>query len=373
MITVRQFDDTQSLRAFIRFPFELYKGDPNWVPPLRKDLYQTLRGVNNPLLANGPHTFFMAYKDGKPAARLMAGINETLNAAKEKREGYISLFECMEDYDAAKAILDAAAEWLRERGMTRMEGPISPTNGDDSRGLLIQGFDGPPVLMNVYNPAYYPEFFDRYGFQKDFDLLAYFLDASELPVERFERVVEYAMRKYHFHVDRMDLKNIEPDLKDIKRILDVAMPDSWQHLTPPSMEDIRKEFMQLKKVADPDLLYIARTDDGEPIGFVTALPDYNQVLIHLNGRLGPIGALRYLYYRRRIRGARILMQFVVPQYRNKAVNSAIFAKLMVEGRRKRYLWGEASTIAEMNTMSRRSVEGAGGKLYRLYRLYYKEI
>ena len=336
-------------------------------------MLRTLKGVNNALFANGPHTFFMAYRDGKPAARLMAGINETLNKAKGKKEGYISLFECVEDYEAAEAILDAAADWLKARGMERMAGPISPTNGDDSRGLLIQGFDGPPVLMNVYNPPYYPAYFDRYGFQKDFDLLAYYLDASALPIERFSRVVEYAMGKYHFHVDRMDLTNIEPDLKAIKHILDRAMPDSWQHLTPPSMEDIRKEFGQLKKVADPDLLYIARSTSGEPIGFVTALPDYNQVLIHLNGRLGLVGMLKYLYYRRRIQGARILMQFVIPEYRNKAVNGAIFAKLMAEGRRKQYRWGEASTIAEMNTMSRRSVEGAGGKLYRLYRMYQKQI
>ena len=371
MIDIRRFDDTRSLRAFIRFPFDLYKDDPNWVPPLRRELFRTLKGINNALLANGPHTFFMAYRAGKPAARLMAGINETLNKAKDKKEGYISLFECVEDYDVAEAILDAASDWLRKQGMERLAGPISPTNGDDSRGLLIRGFDGPPVLMNVYNPPYYPAYFDRYGFEKDFDLLAYFLDASELPVERFERVVNYAMGKYHFHVDRMDLTNIEPDLEAIKYILDRAMPDSWQHLTPPSMEDVRKEFLQLKKVADPDLLYIARSDDGEPIGFVAALPDYNQVLIHVNGRLGPIGILKYLYYRKRIEGARILMQFVIPKYRNKAVNGAIFAKLMVEGRRKQYQWGEASTIAEMNTMSRRSVEGAGGKLYRRYRLYQK--
>lgn len=373
MIEICRFDDARSLRAFIRFPFALYKDDPDWVPPLRRDLYKTLRGVNNALLDNGPHTFFMAYRDGRPAARLMAGINKKLNAKKNKKEGYISLFECVEDYDTAKAILDAAVEWLRARGMERMAGPISPTDGDDHRGLLIQGFDGPPTLMNVYNPPYYPAFFDRYGFEKDFDLLAYHLDASALPIERFERVVEFAMRKYRFHVDRMDLKNIDRDLRDIKYIIDIAMPESWQHLTPPSLEEIRKEFLQLKKVADPDLLYIARADDGEPIGYVAALPNYNEVLIHLNGRLGPIGILKYLYYKKRIRSARLFMQFVIPEYRNKAVNGAIFAKLMMEGRRKNYLWGEASTIAEMNTMSRRSVESAGGRLYRMYRLYQKEI
>jgi GNAT superfamily N-acetyltransferase len=372
MIEVREIRGRNDLRKFIDIPWSIYRDDPNWVPPLRGSLLKTLMGVNNPLFMCGPHTFFMAYKDGAPAGRLLAGINEKLNREKEKKEGYISLFESIEVEEAAFALLDRACGWLRERGMETVVGPVSPTNGDDSRGLLIEGFDGPPVLMNSYNPSYYPDMFEKYGFVKNMDLLAYYLDPMAAPIERFQRVVEYAMNKYRFRVDRFDFKNLEREVMDMKKILDEAMPRAWGHLTPPSVEELRAEVNSLKKYADNDLLYIARSGD-EPIGFVFALPDLNEVLMKLNGRLFPLGVFKYLWYKGRVSGLRVFVQFVVPSFHNKAVNSAIFLKLMKEARRKGYTRCEGSTIAEMNIESRRSVEGAGGRLYRTYRIYKKQL
>jgi len=151
------------------------------------------------------------------------------------------------------------------------------------------------------------------------------------------------------------------------------MPETWEHLAPPSLEEILKETRALIRFMDEDLVYIARSGDGEPIGFVVALPDYNQVLKKLNGRLFPFGFAKFLWYRRKIRGIRIFMQFVVPKFRNKAVNSAIYHRLMVEAARKGYTFGEGSTIAEMNKESIRNVERAGGQLYRIYRIYQKEL
>jgi hypothetical protein len=368
MIEVREISKKEDLKNFIDLTWEIYRDDPNWVPPLRSSLLKTLMGINNPLFMNGPHTFFMAYKDGKPAGRVLTGINEKLNAKKGKREGYISLFETIDDWKVSSLLLDHAASWLRERGMDTMVGPVSPTNGDDSRGLLIEGFDGPPVLMNSYNPRYYIDFFEKYGFSKDIDLLAYYLDPETAPIERFGKVVNYAMKKYNFRVDRFDFKKLDHEVIDIKKILDEAMPSAWGHLTPPSLEELHAEVNTLRKYADNDLLYIARSG-SEPIGFVFALPDLNQVLKKLNGRLFPLGIFKYLWYKRRITGLRVFVQFVVPKFQNKAVNGAIFYKLMVEARKKGYTYGEGSTIGEMNIESRRSVEGAGGRIYRIYRLY----
>ena len=172
--------------------------------------------------------------------------------------------------------------------------------------------------------------------------------------------------------DRFDRRQMEREIRDIKKILDLAMPASWEHLTPPSLAEIRAEVQTLAQYMDPDLVYIARAGE-DPIGFVVALPDYNQVMKKLNGRLLPFGWLKYLWYRRKITGARVFIQFVVPKYRNKAVNGAVFHRLMLEARRKGYTYGEGSAIAEMNLESIRSVEGAGGRLYRIYRIYQKEI
>lgn len=372
MLQIKEVQDVKGLKKFIALPWTIYKNDPNWVPPLRGQQLRTLQGKNNPLLANGEHTFFLAQVGEEVVGRLLVGINQKLNREKKKEEGYLSLFESIDDQKVAFALFDAASRWLRARGINSIVGPVSPTNGDDNRGILIKGFDGPPVLMNSYNPSYYESFFEAYGFGKDMDLFAFYLDVASLDTERFDRVVSYAMRKYRFRIERFDRKQVEREIRDIKKILDLAMPATWEHLTPPSLEEIRSEFETLVQFMDADLVYIARSGT-EPIGFVVGLPDYNQVLKRLNGRLFPFGWAKYLWYKRRINGARVFIQFVVPRFRNKAVNGAIYHRLMVEARKKGYKYGEGSAIAEMNKESIRSVEGAGGRLYRTYRIYRKEI
>lgn len=372
MLQITKVENSKDLKRFIALPWEIYKKDPNWVPPLRTQQRRTLQGKNNPLLANGEHAFFLAIDGGQVVGRVLVGINEKLNREKEKNEGYLSLFEAINRQDVAFGLFTAATEWLKARGITSVVGPVSPTNGDDNRGILIKGFDGPPVLMNSYNPAYYESFFDGFGFEKDMDLFAFYLDVNSLNDQRFGRVVAYAMRKYNFRIDRFDRRQMEREIRDIKTILDLAMPATWEHLTPPSLAEIRAEVQTLTQFMDPDLVYIARSGD-DPIGFVVGLPDYNQVLKHLNGRLLPFGWAKYLWYKRRITGARVFIQFVVPKFRNKAVNSAIYHRLMLETRKKGYTYGEGSAIAEMNKESIRSVEGAGGRLYRIYRIYRKTI
>lgn len=372
MIEVLETKRKKDLKKFIEMQWDIYKNDPNWIPPLKSSMLKSLSGKNNPLLSNGPHTFFIAYKDGKIVGRLLTGVNTKLNREKNKNEGYISLFESINDEEVAFSLLDKAIEWLKSRGMSSVVGPVSPTNGDDNRGMLIKGFDGPPVFMNSYNPPYYVKLFETYGFEKDMDLLAYYLDGNSLDDARYGKAAEYAMKKFNFRIEKFNKKNIEKEIADIKAILDDAMPASWEHLTPPSIEEIRKEVHTLAKFMDNDLVYIARSGD-EPIGFIVALPDYNQVLKVLNGRLFPFGFIKFLLHRKKINAMRIFIQFVIPRFRNKAVNGAIYHRLMVEGKRKGYVCGEGSTIAEMNTESIRCVEGVGGKLYRIYRIHRKAI
>jgi hypothetical protein len=372
MFIIREIKSKRDLKKFINMQWDIYKGDRNFVPPLKKSLFLTLRGKDNPLLSNGPHTFFIAEKDGKVVGRIMAGVNEKLNRSKNKNEGYISLFECINDEEVAFSLFDHAFVWLGGQGADTVVGPVSPTNGDDNRGLLIKGFDGPPVLMNSYNPPYYETLFNKYGFEKDMDLYAFHLDAKDLDDERYGRVSQYAMKKFNFRIDRFDKRFFEREISDIKRILDVSMPDTWEHLTPPSLEEIRKESKNLVRFMDEDLVYIARSGE-KPIGFIVALPDYNQVLAKLNGRLLPFGIIKFLWYKRKINRARIFMQFVVPEFRNRAVNSAIYYKLMIEGKKKGYVSGEGSTIAEMNRESILNVQKLGGKLYRVYRIYRKQV
>lgn len=371
MINIIEVKDKKGLRKFIDFAFKLYSSDKNWVPPLRYDLMRTLSGKNNALFLNGQHTFLMAYEGDKPLGRLCVGINETLNKNRGQSDGYISLFECIEDYDTAEALFKAAELWLKDRGINCVKGPVSPTNGDDSKGLLVAGFDGPPVLMNSYNPEYYMHFYERYGFIKHEDLYAYYCNTEITEIDKYKKAVEYAMKRYNFTIESINLKNLEGEARDLKKVMDLAMPE-WEDLTPPSLEDIRAEMNQLKSMADPDFVLIARSG-GEPIGFIISLPDYNQVLKKMEGRLFPFGFIKFLLYRKKIDGLRLFVMFVVPEFRKKAVSSAMLYRTFENATSKGYFYGEGSTIGETNEVMRRDVEKAGGRLYRIYRIYKKDI
>lgn len=372
-ILVCEVKSSKQEKDFIKLPWKIYKGDPNWVPPLISDFKKTIRGENNTMGECGPYTLAIAYKDGEAQGRLCVGINQWLNEAKNYKEGYIALFECVNDYEVAKALFDFAAEWLKVRGMERIIGPLSVPDGDDYRGVLIDNFDDPPMVMNVYNPPYYKDFFEKYGFYKYWDCYAYHYDLTEEIDERFYRVTQYAMKKYNFRVDKLDLKNIDREMADVKKIIDAAMPAEWDDFIPPNESEIKVIAKNLVPVADPDLIYIARTNDGEPIGFDIALPDYNQVLKHMNGKLFPLGLLKYLYLKRKITRARLFVLFVVPEYRKKGVAGAIYLNALEACKKKGYLTGEGSTIWEYNTIMRRDAESVGGKIYKTYRIFKKDL
>ena len=372
MVSIKEIKGKSKLKEFMNIAWDLYKDDPNFVPPLKFDFMKTLRGLDNPLFMSGSHAFFIAYDEDKPVGRICSGIDEDLNKKKNIKEGYICLFECVNNKEIAFKLFDAAIDYLKERGIDTVRGPVSPTSGDDYRGLLVKGFDGPPVLMNSYNPPYYQEFFEDYGFVKYLDLYAYYYDLKTLYMDRYKKIVEYAMKKYNFHVDAINFNKLDSEMVDIKTIIDEAMPEEWEDMTPPSLDEVKAEGRNLKFMADPDLIYIARYND-RPIGFAIALPDYNQVLKKLDGRLFPFGILKFLYYRRKINGLRLFVAFVVPDYRKKAVNGAIFYKTFEASVKKGYIYGEGSTIGETNVAMRRDVENTGGIQYRTYRLYKKEI
>lgn len=373
MVEIIEVKGKKELKKFVELPWDLYKCDKNWVPPIKGDMLKTLVGKDNPLLLSGDHAFFMAYYNGKAAGRICVGINEGLNEKKNMKEGYFSLFESIEVKDVAFALFNKAIEWLKSRGVNTIKGPLSPTGGDDYKGLLVQGFDGSPVLMNSYNPEYYVKYFEEYGLVKHLDLYAYYHDMeSAVSFERHGKIAEYAMKKYNFEIESINLKNLDKEIKDIKEIMDIAMPEDWEELTPPSLEEVKAEVARLKPLADPDLILIARSE-GRPIGFSVALPDYNEVLKKLNGRLFPFGFIKFLWYRRKIKGLRIFVFFVIPEFRKKAVSGAILYRYYVNGQKNGYHHGEGSTIGETNLAMRNDIERSGGKLYRTYRLYKKEI
>ncbi len=384
MIEIRELKKTRrQIDAFIRFAWQIYENDPNFVPPLISDQLKSLMGIHNALFDNGEQAFLMAWRDGKPAARVLVGTNEQLNRVKGYQQGYLSLFECVDDQAVANVLLDAAAKWLTDRGMNRVIGPENYTYDDFGKGLLVQGFDGPPVLFGTYNPAYYDKLFSSWGFQKQQDHFAYFISMDQFNPEKYQNICNHAMERFGFRVDRLDLDHhFEREVKDITYVLSTGMPELLDQLAPPTEDDIRAEANMLKAMADMDLIYLARSGD-RAIGFVLAMPDYNQIIRRMNGRMVSPALLGLLKERLRAKGfpvagrvvdgLRLIVMFVVPDFQNKAVTGALALRVYEAARRKKYKWAEISTIDERNIYSMNSAVKSGARIYRVYRTYEKDI
>ena len=372
MLEVIEVNGKQGLQQFIDVAHTIYRNDSNWVPPLKFSLMNTLQGKDSSLLANGPHSFFLARDGDHILGRICTGIDEKLNCAKDSQEGYITLFECINSFPAAAALFDRAAQWLQERGMCMMKGPVSYTDGDDYRGLLVEGFDGPPVLMNPYNPDYYPDLFEKYGFKKHTDLYAFHVDLKQYNEQLYRQFISRAMKRFAVNIDRISFFKTNRDVADIKEILDIALPREWPDLIPPSLEEIQQMVRKLRWVALRDGILIARSN-GRPVGFVIGLPDYNQAIKPMQGQLLPFGIFRFLRYKRKINSGRISALFVIPAFRRKVVAEALFCSLISAAKKRGYIEAEGSTIGEENRVMLQTVQAMGGRQYRTYRIYKKEL
>ena len=370
---VEEVATMRGLREFVEFPYRLYRGHHAWVPVLRSEMMAIVTGRAGFVLKDNPHSFFVTRdEEGRVAGRIAVLVDTKLSAAKGVQYGAFTLFDVVDDWDQAKALLDAGMGWLRSRGMHVAKGPVSPTNGDDYHGMLAMNFDDSPMMYTNYNHAYYNTFMQRYGFTVDTRLGAWRFDVHMVNDYR-EKLLEKVQERYHYHVDNADMGNLEGTARDIKRILDEAMPVEWADLTPPSIEDVRIVVRDMKKFVRPEMVAIARTDEGRPIGLVASSADYNQVFRRMNGRLFPFGWLTFLLYRRRIDAGRALVIFVVPDYRSRGVPAAMFSKLFAWGRTHGYRVAEGSLIGEENVRSWREIEGAGGIRYKTWYLYRMDL
>jgi GNAT superfamily N-acetyltransferase len=363
-VDIREIREKRALREFIKLPWYLYRDDPNWVPPLKQKQLKELAGRSG---------LFLAYRDGRAVGRICVSIDAQMNTKKNRREGCISLFESVDDREVAEALFDQATNWLRERQIDTIKGPASANNGDDQRGLLVQGFDGPPVIMTSYNPPYYQNLMESYGFAKYEDYYAYYMNPQIQHLDALQRFVEFAVRKYGFYLSSVKASEITSAVREIKAILDTGMPEEWADLTPPSLEEIQIQAEQLRFLYRDGDLQIAHARDHRPIGYLLAMGDYNQVLKKLNGSLSPLGMLKFLWYRRKITGARVFNLFVIPEYEKRGVAFAMLLNFYRVAIKRGYLYGEGSTIGENNLKPRKVVEKAGGRLYRIYRVYQKQI
>jgi len=364
---------SRDISRFLEVSYAIYRNDPHWVAPLLMDLKKVFTDAN-PLFAHAQMQLWVARRDGRDVGRIAGIIDEHFNKSATEPGSFFGFFESVDDPAVSQSLFAACFDWSRQKGMTKILGPMNPTTNDEC-GLLVEGFDSPPVFMMTYNPRYYLPLFERGGFQKAKDLLAFHLDLASIPMERLTRIGAKVKKRNSELVFRPVLrKTLKQDIGKIKEVYNAAWQDNWGFVP---MTDGEVDFMaeRLKPLLMEGLIWLAEAG-SEPVGFLLAMPDYNTALQPLKGRLltpRVLGFVPYLMGWKRPTRTRVLTLGVIDRYRSKGLESA----LLIEGLRVGFEAGvresEASWILEDNVMMCRVLEAIGGRVYKRYRIYERSL
>ncbi len=373
MLHVREIAPTQSaLRAFVRFTLTLYKNDPNYVQQPVEQHVRWLIGRRNALMQNGVQCFLMAFDGDKPVGRLLAGIDFRAIQRYGERQGYISLFECVDDQNAANALFEAAKVFLRLNGITSIVGPTPPMFDDFGTGLLADGFGAPATFLCPYNPPYYEKLFLAAGFEKYRDHFAYDLPLEKIEDSRVESVLLRAGKRFGYTVENVNLRHdIKRRAREFARVIAEATPPEWEML-PPTAETLYRELKRVRGALWPEFALAAYAGE-RPVGLLLVLPDVNPILRGLKGRVFPVGTFRMLFARSYIKRMRTAMLYVVPEYQNKGVEAVMIHRALDAARRSGIKTAEATMIHEKNLKTQLGVEKLGGKVTKVFRQYRLSI
>jgi hypothetical protein len=368
----------RQLKQFVDFPYHLYRNDPYWVPPLRMDRKAMFDREKFPFYEHADVELFLALRGDEPVGTITAHINHIHNQFHNEKTGFFGFFECIEDYEVAEALLNAAADWVRARGMDVLRGPMNFSTNEEC-GLLVDGFDSSPVALMTYNPPYYVQFMERAGFVKAQDLYAYWLDTDEVVSkdgvvrnEKLARVVEKVRARSRIVVRKINLKDFDNEVERIKKVYNSAWEKNWGFVP---MTDAEFDHLaeNLRSVIDPNLVLIAEID-GEPVGFSLTLPDINQALKGTGGRLIP-ALVRLLWYKmfKKFTICRVFAMGVVEQHRMKGISALFYYDTAINAAPRGYAHAEMSWILESNLMMNRDIQFMGGRVYKTYRIYDKPL
>ncbi|HDD24396.1 MAG TPA: N-acetyltransferase [Chloroflexi bacterium] len=368
--------DQQGRERFVRFAWHVYRDDPLWVPPLIRSQLHTLDPQRGSFFRYGEAALFMARRDGRDVGRIAGWINHRANEFLGEKAAGFGFFETFNDYEIAQALLDAVCEWARGRGMETIRGPFY-FSMDDSPGVLIEGFDRPPVLLCGHSPPYYADLLERYGMTKYRDAYAHWIDLSAFKGDvtnlppKILRVAEAVRHRTGVQIRAMRMENWNAEVKRAMYLFNEAMGYMRNHVPMDEQEFIRFTE-ELRQVVDPDLVFFAEVD-GRPVGFSATIPDVNQALKAANGRLFPLGWLRLWWRMRHIDVASLKLLAVLEEYRSRGLDSLLYLETARVLLRKGYAWLDMSLTAEHNVMINRIIKNVGGQRYKVYRTYYMPL
>ncbi len=376
-VSIRPVKSKRDLKRFVKVPFSVHRDHPQWVPPLVFERMEFLDRRKNPYFEHSEVELFVAERDGEPVGRISAQLDRHWDDYRGGNDAMFGFFETIADREVSDALLDAACEWAAGRGRSRVLGPMDFTTNDEL-GILIEGFDERPMILENWHPPYYREQIEARGdFGKAMDLLMWELQFGDLKEgEQFDPAIHAAatkaLRDEGVVIRNMRKREMADEVRRFSEVYNEAWGDNWGFVP---IDDADAEFQakSLKQVIDEEWAFMAEKD-GEVIGAALTLPDVNQVMARLNGRLLPFGWLRFLLGRRRVDRLRVFALGVKNDYRHTGVAAGLYLKhLETAARPGAISGGHMGWILETNGPMNRAMEGMGGRVVKRYRLFERDL
>jgi GNAT superfamily N-acetyltransferase len=373
-VEVRTVSGRGDLKRFIDLPFRLHANQPQWVPPLKLERRLFLNRRMNAFFTHGEAEYFLAWHDGRVVGRITAQINHAFNDYQKKNWGWFGFLEFEQDLEVLEALLDAAAAWLRERDRERMVGPACFAMNDES-GILIEGFDLRPMIVQPWHPPYYQELIEQAGMSKAMDLLMWNLEVADrskvLPVI-FE-LAEKVESEHGIRVRPMRRMQLRKDLDSFAEVYNSAWSKNWDFV-PFSKKDLDAYAQELHLAFDKHWFMLAeKLDTKEVVGMAITVPDLNQVLETMNGRLLPFGWWYFLTKGRRTDRVRVGFLGVKPEYQHTGVAAKLYVEHFNAAAARPQTGGEMGWILETNKPMNRGMEAMGGRIVKRYRVYERML
>jgi GNAT superfamily N-acetyltransferase len=356
-------------------PREIYCNDPQWVSPLLSEVKASIDPKKHPFYLHGQAQAILALRDGKPVGRILVSDDPLYNKQHDSNVGMFGMFESIDDKQVSDALLEAAANWLRDRGRSSILGPIDYSTNYPV-GLLIDGFDLPHRVLMNHNRPYYRPLLESWGLAKAKDLYAWWFDDPHDMVSKWRKRAERIVERSGVTIRTFRLNDLDAEIERCREVYNSARTDNWGYVKLTEAE-FDKLARHLSRVAEPKLVLIAEKE-GHPIGFSITLPDCNEALHNLNGRLMnwglPINLCRFLCRIRRVKTARVMVLDILPEFRRRGISELLILQTLDFGKNVLgYTGAELGWTLEDNKPINRIVERVGARRYKTYRIYEKPI
>jgi hypothetical protein len=370
-VSVIPVESKRDMKTFVDLPWELYRDDPYWIPPVKSQVIQLLTPGRHPFWAFSRRELFLALRGSEVVGRIAAIVDDHYHDYQQEKMGVWGFFECRRDPEAAGALFTAAIDWVRKQGMEFIRGPLNPSLNYES-GLLVHGFESRPTFLMTYNPPYYMELVKLSGFHKEKDLLTYLSTRDIKPPEWAMNLGERLAQKQEVVVRKMDPKHFDDEVRLLTRLYIECWGHNWG-FSPPTASEVRDMVQSIFPILDVDMAFFLYVQD-EPMGVCVVLPDVTPLLKRFNGKLG-LGALlkKHLYWNE-INGCRGFILGVKEEYRQVGAPLVALHYLMEAAKNKpQYYYVELGWNLEDNQAINLLYEESGLRPHKRYRIYRRDL